>query len=210
MAIRKVTPTRLTLLTLKKELGIATKGHKLLKDKRDGLVQTFMEKVHETRSVREEVNQKLPAVFTSYVKASASVARKTHELAFLLPSADLSLEVKERSIMSVKIPEFSIKKNGSPFSYGLLETSGELDNALAGFEEVFPLLVRLAHLEKTLENLAKEIERTRRRVSALENIRIPELEETISYISNRLEEQSRDAVVSTMRIKAMIEEKQES
>ncbi|MGM0482306.1 MAG: V-type ATP synthase subunit D [Patescibacteria group bacterium] len=209
MAIRKVTPTRLTLLTLKKELTVALKGHKLLKDKRDGLIQTFMEKVHETRALREEINQKLPEVFTSYVKASASVARKTHELAFILPSADVSLRVKERSIMSVNVPEFSIEKNGSAFSYGLLETSGELDNALAGFDETFPLLVKMAHLEKTLESLAEEIEKTRRRVSALENIRIPELEETISFISNRLEEQARDAVVSTMRIKAMIEEGEE-
>lgn len=209
MAIRKVTPTRLTLLTLKKELGVALKGHKLLKDKRDGLIQTFMEKVHETQALREEINRKLPEVFTFYVKASASVARKTHELAFILPSVDLSLKVEERSIMSVNVPEFSIEKDGSPFSYGLLETSGELDNALAGLNETFPLLVKMAHLEKTLESLAEEIEKTRRRVSALENIRIPELEETINFISNRLEEQGRDAVVSTMRIKAMIEEGEE-
>lgn len=205
MAIRKVTPTRLTLLNLKKELKIALKGHKLLKDKRDGLIQTFMEKVHETREVRRKVNTMLPKVFTNYVKASASVARKTHDLAFMLPNTKTTLEVSERSVMSVTIPQFSVNRNGSPFSYGLLETSGELDNALSGFEEVFPLLVDLAYLEKTLENLAEEIERTRRRVSALENIRIPELRDTIAFISGRLEEQARDAVVSTMRIKTMIE-----
>lgn len=207
MAIRKVTPTRLTLLNLKKELSIALKGHKLLKDKRDGLVQTFMAKIHETRRVREEVDKKLPIVFTNYVKASASIARKTHELAFMLPNINLSLEVEEKSVMSVKVPEFKIKKNGNTFSYGLLETSGELDNALVGLKDVFPSLINLSYLEKTLENLAEEIERTRRRVSALENIRIPELEETITFISNRLEEQGRDAVVSSMRIKTMVENK---
>ena len=208
MAIRKVTPTRLTLLNLKKELKIALKGHKLLKDKRDGLIRTFMTKVHEARRVRDEINLKLPKVFTTYVKASASVARKTHEQAFMLPNVNLDLDVRERSVMSVRVPEFKLKKNGNPFSYGLLETSGELDNALVGLEEVFPSLINLSSLEKTLENLSEEIEKTRRRVSALENIRIPDLKETITFISNRLEEQGRDAVVSSMRIKAMVEQKE--
>ncbi len=209
MAIRKVTPTRLTLLTLKKELKTAEKGHKLLKDKRDGLVRTFMEKVYEAKRAREEISKRLPDAFTTYLRASASVARKTHEVAFLLPNSSLSLDVTTRTVMSVPIPEFSLQKEGTPFSYGVLETSGELDNAIVEFDEVMPLLIHLAHLEKTLENLADEIERTRRRVSALEHVRIPELKETIRYVSNRLEEQARDAVVSTMRIKAMIEKGQE-
>ncbi len=112
--------------------------------------------------------------------------------------------------MSVVIPSFKMKKEGSAFSYGFLETSGDLDNAVFKLEKLFPDLVKLAELEKTVENLAVEIEKTRRRVSALENTMIPNLEETIRFIYMRLEEQARDAVVSTMRIKAMIVEREES
>ncbi len=202
--MRKVNPTRINLLNLKKELKVAEKGYKLLKDKRDGLVRTFMDVVYKTQEKRERVNKELPGVFTSYLGASASVARKVHDIAFLLPNTKTKLEVSTKSIMSVPIPEISITREGRAFSYGILETSGELDNATKKLEVILPDLIKLAQLEKTLENLADEIERTRRRTSALEHIRIPELRKSIRFISQRLEEQARDAVVSTMRVKAMI------
>ncbi len=202
--ILKVTPTRITLLNLKKELKVAQKGYMLLKDKRDGLMKKFMETVKGARTLREEVEEKLGGAFNSYVRATAMMTEKTTDVAFMLPNAKIDLGVKVRSVMSVPIPEFEIKKEGNAFSYGLLETSGDLDNAITKFDEVFPSIIKLAELEKAAEELALEIEKTRRRVSALENVRIPNLDETIHFITGRLEEQARDAIVSTMRVKAMI------
>ncbi len=202
--ILKVTPTRITLLNLKKELKVAKKGHKLLKDKRDGLMKKFMQTVKDARSLRAEVEKKLGGAFNSYVKATAMMTEKTTDVAFMLPNSKISLDVRVKSVMSVPIPEFKVKKEGIAFSYGLLETSGDLDNAIMKFDEVFPQIIKLSELEKAAEELALEIEKTRRRVSALENIRIPNIEETIRFITMRLEEQARDAVVATMRVKAMI------
>lgn len=204
MAILKVNPTRIALLGLKKELKVAKKGHKLLKDKRDGLVKKFMSIIYEAKTLREEVEARIDTAFDSYTKASGMTAAATLETAFMVPSAKIDLGVVINSVMSVKIPEFSIEKSGSPFSYGMLETTGDLDTAIVKFDEVIIDILRLAELEKSAENLAEEIEKTRRRVSALENVRIPNLNDTIKFITMQLDERGRDAVVSTMRVKAMI------
>lgn len=210
MAILKVNPTRIALLSLKKELKTAKKGHKLLKDKRDGLVKKFMTVIYEAKAVRESVEERLGSAFDSYSRASAMTPATSLDAAFLAPSAKIKLDVKINSVMSVKIPEFLVEKTGTAFSYGLLETTGDLDNAIVKFDEVFLDILRLAQLEKTAESLAEEIEKTRRRVSALENVRIPNLEDTIKFITMQLDERNRDAVVSTMRVKAMILAKEEA
>ncbi len=202
--MQKVSPTRINLLSLKKELKTAEKGYKLLKDKRDGLIKKFMEIIKETRDLRSEVEEEIPRTLVSYIRASASIAEKINEAAFLVPNAELEIDVKTRYIMSVPIPHFDIKTKGRAFSYGFLETSGELDNSVQRIEKILPKLLHLSELEKTVENLAEEIERTRRRTSALENVRIPQLNVSIRYIREHLDEQARDAIVSTMRIKAMI------
>ncbi len=206
--MKRVSPTRVNLLNLKKELKVARKGYRLLKDKRDGLVQTFMDVVYKTREKREKINKDLPQAFTSYVGASASIARKVHDIAFLIPKTKVDIDVKKKAVMSVPIPKFSLSMERKGFSYGMMGTSGELDNAISKMEEILPDLIELAELEKTLENLAEEIEKTRRRTNALEHIKIPEIEKSIHFINQRLEEQSRDAVVNTMRVKAMIIEKE--
>lgn len=210
MAILKVNPTRIALLRLKKELKVAQKGHKLLKDKRDGLVKKFMAVIYEARDLRLSVEERLGSAFDSYSRASAMTSASALDTAFLAPSAKVELEVKVSSVMSVKIPEFSVEKSGSAFSYGLYETTGDLDNAIVKFDDVFLDILRLAQLEKTAENLAEEIEKTRRRVSALENVRIPNLNDTIKFITMQLDERNRDAVVSVMRVKAMILAKEEA
>ncbi|MEX0931363.1 MAG: V-type ATP synthase subunit D [Candidatus Paceibacterota bacterium] len=202
--IIKVSPTRINLLTLKRDLKLATRGHKLLKDKRDGLMKKFMQTIREVKALRDQVEKELGDMFSSYTRASVLMAQKSIDNAFLLPNAKLSLTVTTQSVMSVPIPNFTLKKEGSLFCYGMLDTSGDLDTAINKLDATLPSLFRLAELEKTVENLALEIERTRRRASALENTRIPNLKETIRFISMRLEEQARDAVVGTMRIKAMI------
>jgi V/A-type H+/Na+-transporting ATPase subunit D len=210
MAILKVNPTRINLLNLKKDLKTAQKGYNLLKDKSDGLMKKFMEVIQETKDLRSKVEKDLSKAFNSYLRASGAMSQKAMDSALMLPNTKIELEVSTHSIMSVLIPSFKINKEGNAFSYGFLETSGDLDNAILKFDKVFPDLVRLAELEKTVENLAEEIEKTRRRVSALENTMIPNLKETIRFIYMRLEEQARDAVVSTMRIKAMIVEREEA
>ena len=210
MAILKVSPTRVALLSLKKELKVAQKGHKLLKDKRDGLVKKFMSVIYEAKALRESVEARLGSAFDSYSRASAMTDSQTLEAAFVEPNAKIDLTVNVNSVMSVKIPEFTVEKTGSAFSYGMLETTGDLDNAIVKFDEVFVDILKLAELEKTAESLAEEIEKTRRRVSALENVRIPNLQDTIKFITMQLDERNRDAVVSTMRVKAMIVAKEEA
>jgi V/A-type H+-transporting ATPase subunit D len=210
MAILKVSPTRIALLSLKKELKTAQKGHKLLKDKRDGLVKKFMAVIFETKALRESVEHRLGSAFDSYTRATSMTASAALNTALMVPNAKVDLDVKIVSVMSVKIPEFKIEKTGSAFSYGMLETTGDLDNAMVKFDLVFVDILKLAEMEKAAENLAEEIEKTRRRVSALENVRIPNLEDTIKFIKMQLDERNRDAVVSTMRVKAMILAKEEA
>lgn len=202
--ILKVTPTRITLLNLKKDVKVAKKGHKLLKDKLEGLMKKFMSTIRVARELRESVETRLGDAFFSYTKASASLHDKTIDVAFMIPGVKVELDITIKTIMSVPIPCFSIKKEGNPFSYGLLETNGNLDTAITKFDEVFSDIIKLAELEKIAQNLAEEIERTRRRVSALENKRIPDLTDTVRFITQQLDERARDAVVSTMRVKAMI------
>lgn len=208
--IRKVNPTRIALLNLKKELKVAKKGHKLLKDKRDGLVKKFMAIIYEARDLRSSVEERLYEAFGAYIKARFTLPSTAVNAAFLVPTANISLSVSVTQVMSVPVPEFIIEKEGSALSYSMHTTNGSLDTAISAFDEVFVDIIRLAQLEKTAENLAEEIEKTRRRVSALENIMIPDLEETIKFISMQLEERARDSVVSTMRVKAMILEKEGS
>lgn len=205
--ILKVNPTRINLLKLKRELKVAQRGHKLLKDKRDGLMKTFMATVREARDLRVRVEERLGNAFGAYQRAAAMMPRSAMETALMLPNAKLELSVSIKNVMSVRVPQFEVHKEGTALCYGLVDTTGDLDTAIVRFDDVFADIVRLATLEKTVERLAEEIERTRRRVSALEHMRIPNLRDTSGFITMQLEERARDAVVATMRVKAMIEAK---
>ncbi len=208
--ILKINATRIALLNLKKELKVARRGHKLLKDKRDGLVKKFMETIYSARDLRVSVDERLGSAFKSYVHANAMTPSSVMDTAFLLLNAKVSLSVNVKNIMSVSIPQFSVHKEGNTFSYGFMDTTGDLDNAMKKLDDVFVDIIKLAQLEKTAEALAEEIEKTRRRVSALENVRIPNLNDTVRFITQQLEERARDSVVSTMRVKAMIVAKEEA
>lgn len=207
--ILKVNPTRINLLNLKKEIKVATRGHKLLKDKRDGLMKQFMATIKETRELRADVELRLGDAFGSYARANAMIPASVMESAFLLPNATVEIGVTTKSVMSVKFPQFTVKKEGTALSYGFMNTTGDLDTAILAFDDVFVDIIHLAELEKAVEKMAEEIERTRRRVSALEHVRIPNLDDTIRFITLQLEERARDAVVATMRVKAMIEAKEQ-
>ena len=166
--------------------------------------------IFDAKALRESVEARLGSAFDSYTKASSMTASAALETAFMVPNAKIDLDVAITNVMSVKIPAFTVEKSGSAFSYGMLETTGDLDTAMVKFDAVFVDILRLAELEKAAENLAEEIEKTRRRVSALENVRIPNLHDTIKFITMQLDERGRDAVVSTMRVKAMIMAKEEA
>lgn len=208
----KISPTRINLLAKKRELSVAQRGHKLLKDKRDGLMREFMGKVRAVKVLRSQVNDLLVDAFREYVSASALMPPFVIDNALQGSTAPATIAVTERQVMSVSIPTFvgaeTLAKQ--PLPYGFLESYGNLDNAISKFYVVYPYIIKLAELESTVERLALEIERTRRRASALENIRIPSLKTTIRSIYLRLEEQNRDAVVNTMRVKALITAKEKA
>ena len=205
MAILNINPTRMAMLGLKKKIKSAKRGHKLLKDKQDGLMQKFMEIIREAKRIRLEVEEKLGAAFKNFIRAGSIMEEEFLEGALLFSTAKTELSVKTKNVMSVRIPNFKLKQEGEVINYGYLQTSGELDMALQSFQDVFPLLIELAEIEKSAEALADELEKTRRRVNALEYRMIPDLEDTIKFISMKLGEMERSAVINTMIVKAKIE-----
>jgi len=199
-----VSPTRMELLKLRKRVAVAQRGHKLLKDKRDELMKEFLKLVRENRELRSEVEQKLVSAFRSFLVARAVMPREALEEAIMAPKQRVFLEVGSASIMNVRVPRFGLRQEGDVLSYGFVDTSAELDTALVAFSEVLALLVRLAEVEKSAELLADEIERTRRRVNALEYILIPELRAAVKSIDMKLSEQERSNVARLMRIKEIV------
>ena len=208
MAKLNVKPTRMELINLKRQVFTASRGHKLLKDKQDGLMQKFMEIIREARATREEVEKRLQQAFLNFMHASSMMNPKMLESVLMFPAMKISLSVETKNVMSVRIPNFTLHQEGNLLSYGFLQTSGELDQALKTFQEVFPLLIKLAQIEKQAERLAEETEKTRRRVNALEHMLIPNLKETVKFISMKLNEAERAAVVTVMAIKAGIEKEE--
>ncbi len=208
--ILKISPTRVALLNLKRELKVAEKGYNLLKDKRDGLMKVFLGVIRDAKALRASIEESSGDAFATYARASALIHTKNLRAAFMEPGVSFELDVRTSHIMSVPVPVFEIEKKGDPYVYGMLGSNADLDTSINRLDDVLTDIVRLAALEKTAERLAEEIERTRRRVSALENMRIPNLRDTIRFINQQLEERARDAVVSTMRVKAMILAKEAS
>lgn len=199
-----VSPTRMELLRLRKRVAVARRGHKLLKDKRDELMKEFLRLVRENRDLRREVDEKLTAANRRFLVARAVMAKEALEGAIMAPGQRVYMEMDTAVVMSVRVPRFSLRQEGDPISYGFVDTSGELDAALLAFSEVLSLLVRLAEVEKSAELLADEIERTRRRVNALEYVMIPELVAAVRSISMKLSEQERSNVARLMKIKEIV------
>ena len=207
MAVMQVNPNRMELSKLKKKLKTAVRGHKLLKDKRDEMVRRFMIYIRENKQLREQVEASLTKALKSYALASAVMSPQTMQTAVAVPMRKFSLDVSKQNIMSVDVPVISIKqdaKQDSTYPYGLLQTPGELDKAIATLETVLEDMVRLAEIEKTCNLLADEIEKTRRRVNALEYVMIPQMEETIHSITMKLEENDRGALTRLMKVKEMM------
>lgn len=208
MANTAITPTRMVLNQLKGRLKTARRGHKLLKDKRDELMRQFMDVVRRNKELRTKVEQGLTAAFASQQVASAVMSPEMMEQALLYPRQSVELDLSYKNIMSVNVPRYRFQtKNSDPseiFPYGFAQTSGELDDALEKLAQVFQDMLELAEVEKTMQLLAEEIEKTRRRVNALEYVMIPELEGNIKYISMKLEENENATKVRLLKVKEMV------
>ncbi len=208
MANTAITPTRMVLNQLKGRLKTARRGHKLLKEKRDELMRQFMDVVRRNKELRTKVEQGLTAAFASQQVASSIMSPEMMEQALLYPRQSVELDVTYKNIMSVNVPRYRFQtKNNDPseiFPYGFAQTSGELDDALEKLAQVFQDMLELAEVEKTMQLLAEEIEKTRRRVNALEYVMIPELEGNIKYISMKLEENENATKVRLLKVKEMV------
>ncbi|MEA3305132.1 MAG: V-type ATP synthase subunit D [Patescibacteria group bacterium] len=205
MAILNVSPTRSELQTIKARTKQAARGHKLLKDKQDGLMKAFMDIVKEARTRRAELEGNLSEAFSKLIFAGASTNPNMIENALLANTAELSLGVDTKSVMSVNIPQFSVKQSGDMASYGFLQTPADLDTALTTFNDLVADLVRLAEVEKTAESLAEELEKTRRRVNTLEHRVLPDLKDTVKFIKLKLDEAERAQIIAVMKVKEMQE-----
>ncbi len=196
------------LTRLKGRLRTAQRGHKLLKDKRDELMKQFMEVVREDRALREKVEQSLTRAYGSFTVASALMSPEMLEQALLSPRQSVSLETSSQNVMSVEVPRYEFKlaseDGGNIYPYGFSQTSGELDDAVRELGDILPDLLRLAEVEKATQLLAAEIERTRRRVNALEYVKIPQMQQSIKYITMKLDENERANTIRLMKVKDMI------
>lgn len=205
MAILRVNPTRMSLMDLKRRTKSAQRGHKLLKDKQDGLMKHFLGIIRDARKLRTDVEEQLGTAFQTFLLASAWMGDAQMENALSSPEAVTELRVDTSTIMSVKIPSFTLHREGDVRTYGYAQTNALLDEAVQAFERAFELMVKLAEIEKQAENMAVELETTRRRVNALEHKMIPDLHDTVKYIKMKLDEAERSAIIGTMKVKAQME-----
>lgn len=208
MANITVSPTRMELTRLKGKLRTAQRGHKLLKDKRDELMKQFLDTVREVRALRAEVEEDLMTVHGSFTVASALMSSQAMKQALLYPKQSVELTMTFQNVMSVNVPVYHFqtktRSESDIYPYGFAATSGELDTAVDALGHVFQKMLKLAQIEKAAQLMAEEIEKTRRRVNALEYVMIPEMEKNIKYISMKLEENDRATKVRLMKVKDMV------
>ena len=211
MAVMNVNPTRMELTTLKRKLVTARRGHKLLKDKRDELMRRFLILVKENKALRKSVEEKMKLANSYMALASGEMSDNEITVALMLSGQKLSVDIENKNIMSVPVPEYKLNhklsENNGAVSYGFGFTAGDLDEAVKIYSSLSKDLLRLAEVEKTCQLLAREIEGTRRRVNALEHVLIADYEDTIRYISAKLEENDRSNTTRLMKIKDMMLEK---
>ena len=211
MASSTIIPTRMVLKQLKARLKTARRGHKLLKDKRDEMMRQFMDIVKRNKELRINVEQGLTDAFAALQVASAVMSPEILEQSLLYPRQSVELDVKYKNIMSVNVPlyQYSTKSGDTAdiYPYGFAQTSGELDDAMEYMSKVFEDMLKLAEVEKSMQLLAEEIEKTRRRVNALEYVMIPDLEKNIKYITMKLEENENATKVRLLKVKEMVLEK---
>ncbi|MGI6691777.1 MAG: V-type ATP synthase subunit D [Christensenellales bacterium] len=213
MAALRVNPTRMELTRSKRRLVIARRGHKLLKDKRDELVRRIIALLRENARLRNKVEGQLAGAMRGFALARAVMDSQAMESALMYPARTADLLVGRRNILSVRVPSYALRPGSLSEAvqpYGYAETSADLDSAIETLAGILPDMLMLAETEKTCAMLADEIEKTRRRVNALEYVMIPQLEETIRVITMKLDENERGAIVRLMKVKSMMEERREA
>ena len=209
-SILQVNPTRMELTTMKRRLVTARRGHKLLKDKRDEMVRQFMLRIRENHALRRQVEHELGQAFGAFALAGALMEPGSLRQALMYPARQARIAISTQNILSVKVPKITVDEESlqsSVIPYGLVETSSQLDQAIAAMAQALPQLIRLAEVEKTCSMLADEIQKTRRRVNALEHVMIPQFEDTIRYISMKLDENERGSLTRLMKVKEMIRDR---
>ncbi len=208
MAGAQVNPTRMELTRLKKKLVTARRGHKLLKDKRDELMRQFLELIRENKALREKIEKGIEAANKNLVMAKASMEEEVLNVALMAPRQEINLEVSSKNVMSVEIPVFDVTtRTADPndiYCYGFAYTSSDLDDAVKSLADILPDMLHLAEVEKSCQLMAKEIEKTRRRVNALEHVMIPDMEQKIKYIVMKLDENERSTQIRLMKVKDMM------
>ena len=204
MARINVNPNRMELSKLKKRLVVARRGHKLLKDKQDALIKAFLRSSDLGKALREKVEAELQECYGTFAFSRAQTTPEILEQALIFPGARCTLSVAWRNVMSVMVPKYDVKQEGNPVNYGFASVPLLLDVALEQFSKLILRLLELAAEEKAIRLMAGEIERTRRRVNALEYVMIPNLQETIRYISMKLDEQERSTLSRLMKIKEIV------
>lgn len=206
MAALQVKPTRMELSNLKKKRKVAVRGHKLMKDKRDEMVRRFILYVRRNKELREQVEGKLAEAMQKFVLARATMSNEAVEEALCYPARPANVEVSTQHVLAIKVPDFSLANADAAFEYpyGFATTSAELDKAVEIFSDLLPMLIELAEIEKICNRLADEIEKTRRRVNALEYVMIPQFDEAIRTIKMKLDENDRSNTTRLMKTKDMI------
>lgn len=208
MAVMNVNPTRMELTRLKKKLAVATRGHKLLKDKRDELMRRFLEIVRENIALRKQVEEAVSEANKSISFARSLMQREVLQTALMCPKQQVEIKVSEENIMSVDVPVFETKtKTDNPYdiySYGYAFTGSDLDSGVLTLSKALPAILKLAQQENAAQLMAAEIEKTRRRVNALEHVMIPDLTETIKFITMKLDENERSSQTRLMKVKDMM------
>lgn len=209
MARLNVNPTRMELKKLKARLKTAERGHKLLKDKTDEMVRRFSIIIKENKRYRDDVEKDVSAVLKQFSSARSVMSKARIELAFAMPSVSVDFECLKGNVMSVAVPKLEVteSKTENKYPYSLADITSEADYSVEMVGKVLLKLLKLAELEKSVAMLADEIEKGKRRVNALENVMIPNLKETISYISMKLEENDRSSRTRLMKVKSMLEER---
>ena len=205
MARMNVNPTRMELTSLKTRLGTTKRGYKLLKDKQDEMIRVYMSLIKENMDLRASIEAEMVTIIKGYDRAKLKMSDEEVKSALLVPSNAAEIETSEKSIMNVPTPKITFKDQGSQdLTYSFAFTSADLDASVIKLATLLPKLVRLSEVEKTCAVLAKDIEKTRRRVNAIEYVMIPDLEETIHYISQKLEDNDRSTTVRLMKSKDII------
>jgi V/A-type H+-transporting ATPase subunit D len=204
----RVNPTRMELTRLKRQIVTARRGHKLLKDKQDELIKKFIDMVKENKKLREEIERDLEMAFKNFTMARSQMPQEVLEERLMIPSARVNIDISKQNIMSVNVPKIDVQleEGSNIYSYGFAGTSGELDSAITILSGMLAKMLKLSEIEKACQLMADEIEKTRRRVNALEYVMIPSMEESIKYITMKLDENERGNITRLMKIKEMVME----